>query len=250
MTFKAIRAKLFGIILLGAGLFLILFVKTDLYIKIGFCAIFIGLFALFVITEKMVSQDVLNAYVLTNVAHTNAILKNLNLDASAIYLPSNPSLNNEERVFIPLHATKLRIPKIDRNKVFLTGADGTSMGVALIPSCIKLLEACEKETDIVISTLNIDAIDTTLTFLWNTVGIKNLSVRRTGKIIYVNFTHSTNYELCETIRRTYSNTCTQFCCPICSAIVCSIVRCLKKPVAIEHIDVAERAVKLKLKIIA
>lgn len=136
------KAKLLGIPLVILGIILLLY-QTDISIKIGFSCILIGLFMIVMITEKTVPELISNAQIKGHSDALKNITSQLNLKGNAWIIPSHDLLS-EERVFIPLHNSKISLPPLDDDIVFATGTDGTSLGIILPPSGLSLLHEVEK----------------------------------------------------------------------------------------------------------
>ena len=121
-----IRARLIGIILVIFGV-VILFIPNDLNIKISFTLILIGIFMIFIITEKSISKKISDAQVEGNIDIITNIIKELNLNGNAVFLPKSITLN-EERILIPPNELGvIRIPKTVFNKVFLKDKKGENL---------------------------------------------------------------------------------------------------------------------------
>ena len=138
-----IRARLIGIILVIFGV-VILFIPNDLNIKISFTLILIGIFMIFIITEKSISKKISDAQVEGNIDIITNIIKELNLNGNAVFLPKSITLN-EERILIPPNELGvIRIPKTVFNKVFLKDKKGENLGISIPSPGVKLLNEIEK----------------------------------------------------------------------------------------------------------
>ncbi|MBU1941875.1 MAG: hypothetical protein KKC68_08885 [Candidatus Thermoplasmatota archaeon] len=216
-----IRAKLLGSILLIISV-LFFTQPTDINIKIGFTSLLIGLFMIVMITERSIPQRLSTAQINGNLNAVQQITKNLNLTGNAIFLPTS-QLRSEERIFIPLSNEKTTLPQIDDDFVFATGADGTSLGIAIPPAGLPLLN--ELETETAFTQADLDTIEEKLqTFVGN-------DLLKTVKLTH----HQDHYILhlnspmgCTT---TDALAC-QYPCPTCSAVLTAITRAAKQPLKI------------------
>jgi hypothetical protein len=126
------RAKVMGSLFIALGIYLIIFQKEDIYQKIGFGAIFIGLFAIMVITEKSIPKKINDAMLLSSMELLNSITENLDLKGNGLYIPAGGSLT-KERVFIPVKEEKsYNLPTLDDDTVFVTGTSGSSHMVSAL----------------------------------------------------------------------------------------------------------------------
>lgn len=143
-----VRAKIIGItfIIIGIGFLLsYLFNHTPLSMKIGFASIFIGLFMILMITEKSISKKTSDVQIEGNMNVIKKIIKELNLNGNAVFLPKSDTLT-EERILIPPNETGIiKIPTIDNNNVFLKGPNEENLGISIPPAGLKLLKEIEKD---------------------------------------------------------------------------------------------------------
>ena len=212
-----IRAKIIGIILIIVGVIFLIY-QEPLYLKIGFASLLIGLFMIFMITEKSIPKKISDAQIEGNLEVVQNITKELNLTGNAIFIPKSNILA-EERIFIPLNKKNVKLPEIDTDLVFATGLDGKSLGISVPPSGLKLLQEIEPEADFEHTTL--DIIDEKLqTF----VGMNMLK-----SIAFKKGENSWNLELenpgfCPND----ATICQQYPCPTCSAALSAIARASQK----------------------
>ena len=138
------RAKIIGVILIIIGAIFLLN-PTDLNIKIGFIFMYLGLFMIFLITEKSIPKKISDALIEVNIDTVNKLTKELNLQGNAIFLPKSENLT-EERIFIPPNKSGvLKIPEINDDNIILIGQDEKILGIAIPPSGLKLLNEIEKD---------------------------------------------------------------------------------------------------------
>ena len=214
ITQSHIRAKIIGIIFIAIGV--IFFINpTSLDIKIGFASILIGIFMIFMITEKSVPKKTSDAEIKGNLDAVKNIIRELHLDGHAIFLPKSDILT-EERILIPPDKSGIiRIPNIDNNHVFLMGKDGKNLGVAIPPSGLNLLKELEKNEDF--ENNGVENIDEKLQKfvgmnLLTSISLKKL---RSGFKLEMNKPLSCPND---------QNLCTQYPCPTCSAVLTAISR--------------------------
>jgi len=91
-----VKAKIIGIILIAIGIVFLLN-STSLYIKIGFASILIGIFMIFMITERSIPKKISDAQIEGNLGLVKSITKELNLAGNAVFIPKSDILT-EERI--------------------------------------------------------------------------------------------------------------------------------------------------------
>ena len=245
----SVRAKVMGSLIIAMGIYLIIFQNETVYLKIGFGAIFIGLYAIFIITEKTIPKKLDDAQLLSNMELLYSLTNNLDLKGNGLYIPAGGSLS-KERVFIPVQEEeKYNLPALDDEMVFVTGTSGSSLGVVFVPPGLGLLELYEKEMGIKIENIDIDELEQNLQIMIYGLGlIKDLSIKREdNKFIRVKIKHSAYQDICEKIKNR-GKICRQTCCPICSSILCAITRSLGKKVRIQKVDIKDNGITFRLRI--
>jgi hypothetical protein len=215
-----IRARILGsiFILVSIPLFLL---QEDLYLKLGFTSLFIGLFMIVMITERTTSQHLSDAQVKGTLDSTRSIIKELNLKGNAIFLPIS-STRQTERMFIPLDKKHVKLPPLDDTLVFSTGLDGHSMGISVPPAGLPLLEKVEEDTSFTEATL-----DTIEEALQGFVGM-NLA----SKLVVKQTDQDYKLELTRPLFCSHHDQCAQYPCPTCSAVLTAITRAAKAPIQI------------------
>jgi hypothetical protein len=244
------RAKVMGSLFIALGIYLIIFQKEDIYRKIGFGAIFIGLFAIMVITEKSIPKKINDAMLLSSMELLNSITENLDLKGNGLYIPAGGSLT-KERVFIPVKEEEnYNLPTLDNDTVFVTGTSGSSLGVVFIPPGLGLLDLYEREIDIKIENTDIDELEKDLQIMINGLGlIKDLSIKRESDIfIKLIIMQSAYNNICKGIKKDKDTLCRQTGCPICSSILCAITRSIGKKIRIEQVDINDKRISFRLRI--
>lgn len=232
-----IRAKIIGLVLIGLGIIL-LFSNDALYIKLGFAVILIGVLLIFMITEKTIPRKLSKAQIEGNFNAFENITKNLNLSGNAVFIPTSDILN-EERIFIPLEESNMKIPELNDDSVFSTGIDGRSLGMAIPPSGLKLLQEVEKE--IKFSEISEENLEEKLQSFVGLDLLKSVTLKRLSE----------NWKLiiekpifCESNK----NMCKQFPCPTCSAILTAITRSTDKKIWISDVFHNGKKAEFTLKI--
>jgi len=215
-----VRARILGGIFIIASIPLFL-LQEELFLKLGFTSLFIGLLMITLITERTTSQYLSDAQVKGNLESTRSIIKELNLKGNAIFLPSS-STRQTERMFIPLDTKQVKLPPLDDTMVFSTGLDGHSMGISVPPAGLQLLQQVEQDTSFAEATM--DTVEETLQSF---VGM-NLA----SKLIVKKTDQDYKLELTRPLFCSRHDHCAQYPCPTCSAVLTAITRAAKAPVQI------------------
>jgi len=222
-------------VILGVFLF---FLPSFLNVKLAFTSILIGLFMMFLVTERSIPQKMSDALVEGNMEVVRTITRELNLTGNATFLPKSAVLT-EERVFIPLHQSTTVLPRVDDGFVFSTGLDGQSLGIAVPPSGLPLLKELEQDADF--EHTGLDGVEEKLqTFvgfnLLRTVTLK----QRDGQWDLI---------LEKPLLCTNDTTlCRQFPCPTCSAALTALTRSSRQNVCVQDVTHHGKATTFHLKI--
>jgi len=177
---------------------------------------------IFLITEKTIPKKISDAQIEGTMNVTDALIRELNLTGNATFLPKTP-LRTDERVFIPLQTTTTPLPEVDDTVVFSTGTDGKSLGIALPPSGLTLLQEIEPGADF--THTDLESVEEKLQCF---VGFNLLT-----SITLKKRQGTWQLEL-ETTQRCNTDTtrCRQYPCPICSAALTVVTRAAKQPLRI------------------
>jgi len=185
--------------------------------------ILLGIFMIFIITEKSIPKKFSDAQLEGNTNTINNIIKELNLHGNAIFLPKSNKFP-EERIFIPSNKSGvIRIPTFEDDKIIFTEPNGTNLGIAVPPSGLKLIREIEK--DLAIEETKLEKLEEKLQLFvgLNLLKSVNFKKRRYGWDLEV--------EKLESYKDGYNNS-SQYPCPICSAIITLITRALNEKIRI------------------
>jgi hypothetical protein len=216
------RAKIIGIILIIIGAVFLLN-PTDLNIKIGFILICLGLFMIFLITEKSIPKKISDALTEVNLDTVNNLIKELNLQGNAVFLPKSDSLT-EERIFIPPNKSGvLKIPEINNDNIILIAKDGNTLGLSVPPLGIALLNEIQK--DKAFKNITIENIEEKLQLFAGMNLIRSISLKKQK--------NGWDLEIENLIDNNNKNEIyNQYPCPISSAAITMITRVLNERIRI------------------
>lgn len=237
------RARIIGIMLLIIGAIFLIYAlinDTVLYIKIGIIFIILGIFMIFIITEKSIPKKISDAQVEGNMDTVNKIIKELNLEGNAIFLPRSGDLK-EERIFIPPNKSGvLKIPNAKDNKIILISEDGKNLGISIPPAGVKLLKEIEKDN--AFKNITIENLEEKLQLFVGMNLVKSISFKKhqNGWILeienHVPYNNNQNFH-------------NQYPFPICSAIIAIIARVLNEKIRIYNTTYKGRKIIFYLNVI-
>ena len=178
---------------------------------------------IFMITERSIPKNASDAQIEGHMDVVKKIIKELNLNGNAVFLPKSNNLN-EERILIPPKKSGIvKIPNINNDDIFLRGADGGNLGVSLPPSGLKLLKEIEKDGDF--ENTDIENIEEKLQTFVGLNLLKSVSFKK----------HQSGWKL-EIDKPMFCNNGQslhmQYPCPICSAVITAITRALNEKIRI------------------
>ena len=211
-----IKSKLIGTTLIIIGCIIIIINQTTFYIKIGFSAILIGILAILILPGRIIPKTISDAQIEGDMEIIKKLIKELNLQGNAIFLP-RPSNTSEERILIPPNKSRvIKIPKNAYEKVFLTGNNKKNLGISIPPSGLKLLEKLGENGSF--ENINIENIDEKLQRfkemkLLNSVSFKGKQNEWKLEITKPHLFCPHDQTLCQ-----------QYPCPTCSALLTLISR--------------------------
>jgi hypothetical protein len=203
---------------------------TSLNIKIAFASILIGLFMIFMITEKTIPKNLSNAQMEGDINIAEKLISQMNLEGNAIFLPKSDTLS-EERIFIPPNRLGLiKIPNIADNNIILKGKDNVNYGLSVPPSGLKLLEKIEKNIDF--ENTNFKSLEEKLQIFVGMDLLKSISFKKNkngwrleiDKPMFCNNGQSLHM---------------QYPCPTCSAVITAITRSFNKKIRIYYVTTHE-----------
>ena len=116
-----VRVKLTGLLFIVVGIALILSRDESVFQKIGFGALFIGIYLIFVISENSIPKILFDSQMLSNMELLSSIINDQNLEGNGIYIPAGKNLT-KERVFVPVFYDQERCSHIiDDETLFIKG---------------------------------------------------------------------------------------------------------------------------------
>lgn len=236
-----IRARIFGailialaVVLLGLGFYLD---EIQLFVTLALASFFLGVFALVLVTTRVVPREMDHAIQQGQMENHYNILKSLNVSGSGILVPVRSAKGRikDIRVFVPLKKkAKLKIPMLNDREVFKTGVNDTEIGVSFVPPGKSLLERFETDLGVLFVDVAPEELEQYLRSHITTSGLlRDINIKVESDNIRVILTQGEHLELCEIAQEKYHGVCNTLGCPICSSVLCAVCLSTGKTVAIE-----------------
>jgi len=220
-----------------------------LYINLGFGAVFIGIFTVFVLTGRTLPAEIAQRQMMSQAKMTHELVSNLNLKGNAAYIPAKFALTRE-KVLIPATDNALSLPIMTDDLVFSLGADKATLGIFLTPSGLDLLDGFERDLDVSNKDVGLEALEGNMQIAKLGLGlVKDFKVKeREGEVI-LRIEQSSFYDACRTARATMPDVCRQVACPICSAFMTGIARATGKIAKITSVENETDRVQFHMKLV-
>lgn len=212
---------------------------------IGF--LFLGLFSVFVLSERSLSLSLSENQMLGTARASNEIISALSLQGNAVYLPARHGAT-KERLFVPAPRNKTALPSALSDDLYLSpGKDGSSPGILTEPLGLSLLNSIEKELDSSLSDVGMEAAEGSLQAL--KLGLEIMKdfhfKEREGKTV-LRVEYSGLRNACRNVRREKPDTCRQISCIGCSCLLTALARSTGKAVIVEGVENSSDRVEFTL----
>ncbi len=211
--------------------------QRDMYLVGGIGFVFMGLFAIAMLSESSMPALLSRSEMISASMMTNGIVQGLQLKGNACYLPAKHGLTHE-RIFIPAPADNPAAPlALSDDLVMSPGKDGSAPGVLLEPLGSELLNRIERELDANLLNTGLEAAEGTLQILKHGLGMmKDFHFKeREGKIV-LRVEYSGLVDACRSVRRDRPDTCRQVACIGCACLLTAAARATGKVVCIDDVD--------------
>ena len=235
------RARIIGIMLIGIGA-VVLINPTELTIKISFILILLGAFMILMINEKSISKKISDVQVEGNMESISKIIKELDFNGNAIFLPKSENLS-EERIFIPANSTGvIKIPNVnDTNKhIIITKAKGESLGISIPPSGLKLLAEIKKDKEF--KNITPENIGEKLQLLVGINLLKSVSFKKQDNGWNLEIEKISTSAHDESMQNQYP-------CPVCSAVITLMTQAFNEKIRIYNVSYRDKKIMFRLNFI-
>ena len=207
---------------------------------IGLGLAFWGALLLYIKPIRYVKASLLDSTAISTLTTIDRVIADLNYKGKGIYLP--PRYLKEFKagiVFVPSERA-IVIPPIEevaKEKVFLKNP----RGICVAPPGLSLVNLYEKElgTDFAKADLNYLQSNLPKLFIEGLEMAEDLELNVESNIIHVKIVGSIYADLCKELRKTSSNVCSSFGCPLCGSIALALTRATGKPIIIEKAEPSE-----------
>lgn len=209
----------------------------DASTMIAIGCLFLGLFTIFVVSERSISITVSENQMIGSARSASDVVSALSLQGNAIYLPAKHGLT-KEKLFLPAPRNGVDPPSALSDDLTLSpGKDGSSPGILAEPIGLSILDSIEKEMNVSLKGADIESAEGMLQVLKLGLGImKDFHFKeRDGKFI-LRVEYSGLLDACRTVKKERPDTCRQSACIGCSCLLTGAARATGKTVRIEDVD--------------
>lgn len=261
---KLTRARLFGLLLIAAGIVLLLLTwdaqasineigatndpvlqdrvsqlesQRDAYLVISIGSIFMGGFAVALLVEPSLPTAVSHDEMISTARMASQVLAALSLAGNSTYVPAKRGLTSE-RVFISATKDAAEPPIAATDDLVLSpGKDGTAPGVLLEPLGVKLLDRIESELNTKLEGTGLEAAEGSLQILKHGFGmLKDFHFKERDGNTVLRVEYSGLREACRAVRKQMPDTCRQMECIGCSCLLAAAARATGKTVSVGQVD--------------
>ena len=231
-------------------------IQAYLFAGLGLASFLMGLLLTYVPTERTASPQLVSAFCLSSLVNLNLLLEELGIDSKAIYLPTKKE-TRQLRAFLPLarnpNSSPVLMKRLDNGGLFIAnGQDPQQSGLALVPPGSSLATLIEQESGIEFENVRLDELENTL----KAGLVEGLEIVEDIRITFMNGSVRVEVgpliseEIYETQWKVARSLCNQVGCPLCSAVICTITKAMKRPVSVIKISPLEgRKITMELKLL-
>jgi hypothetical protein len=224
--------------------------ERDTLTLTGVSAMFVGMFAWFVMSGRSLQQTIPDTQMMSSAALSNDITKGMFLKGNAAYLPAHRGLS-KERVFVPAPKGDLKPPTVLSDDLFFhLGRDGTTPGLVAEPLGRDLLDRLEADLGTKLGGASLDAVEGNLQVLKHGLGMmRDFHFKERGDKTMLRVEYSGLLEACRRVRKERPSTCSQLACVGCSCLLTAAARATGKMVVVEGVDNSEDQVLFLLSLV-
>jgi len=210
--------------------------QRAVFVNLTFGALFVGVFTIFVMTERTLPADIAQRQMMSQVRLANELVANLNLKGSAAYIPAKYALTHE-KVMIPSTDSSLSLPIMTDDLVFSLGADRATLGIFLTPPGLDLLDGFERDLAVSNKDVGLEAFEGNMQITKLGLGlVKDFKVKERDGETILRLEHAAFADSCRTVRALMPDLCRQAGCPVCSAFLTGIARATGKIVKVRRVE--------------
>jgi hypothetical protein len=223
--------------------------QRNAYLVTGIGILFLGLFAIALLSEPSVSTIVAESEMISAAKTANDTIVGLSLTGNSSYLPARNGLT-KQRVFIVATNKPIVPPKaLSDDMIMSPGKDGSSPGMLVEPFGARLLESVESELNTKLDGVGLEAAEGTLQILKHGFGImKDFHFKERDGNTILRVEYSGLRDACRTVRKERPDTCRQLQCFGCSCLLLAAARATGKLVSIKTVDNSKDVVEFTLNI--
>lgn len=207
---------------------------SGLFTRVGFAVILLGLFALFLYSERVLPVQITESLASTANENSARSIRALNLKGRGIYMPPGGRLL-KDRVFIPLEDRRLELPRPASETVLNSGDLGPSLGMFVIPPGKDTVDLVESLTSKRFSDDDPSDAQESLERLTAGTGlIRKVECREKGDIVTLTILHSKMEVICSKTWKDHPDLHARLGCVGCSIVLTALARSEGRPLRIEE----------------
>jgi hypothetical protein len=240
---KINSADITGWALIGFGaiaLITSIIYSSSIFAVIGLGLVFWGIIIKYITTEQYVKKTLLDTTTLSSLKIIDEMLKELNYNSKAVYLPPKYLREIESnKIYIPKHENiKLPTPEqiLQEDKIFIRNPEA----IVLTPPGNELTKLFEKTLNTIFAKVDLVYLEQNIPKLL----IEDLEIAEDVKIeiensiIRVRIENSIYKDICKETEK-LSDTSRSLGCPISSAIACTLAKATGKPIIVSKHQTSE-----------
>jgi hypothetical protein len=214
--------------------------SSSIFAVIGLGLVFWGIIIKYITTEQYVKKTLLDTTTLSSLKIIDEMLKELNYNSKAVYLPPKYLREIESnKIYIPKHENiKLPTPEqiLQEDKIFIRNPEA----IVLTPPGNELTKLFEKTLNTIFAKVDLVYLEQNIPKLL----IEDLEIAEDVKIeiensiIRVRIENSIYKDICKETEK-LSDTSRSLGCPISSAIACTLAKATGKPIIVSKHQTSE-----------
>lgn len=238
--------RILGGIALAAAVVAYLLLDEPYDLTIAFALVILGLFALLVIADRVVSAETYEATLRGGAHSLVAAAKGLRLDGVAVQVPPHGNLQRD-RLFLSAEDRTKPLPVMDDATLLYAAPANVRSGLALDPPGRALADQWESATGERFDATPVGQVQTSLAGLGASEGLyREVRLLEEKGRFSLSFRPTGARPPCFDTLPGERLACERNACALCSVACVAIARSLGRPVAVEKAEVAEGRVTLSL----
>ena len=221
----------------------------DAYMVSAVGFVFLGLFGVFVLSERSVPVKLSESQMLGSARMAHDVLAGLSLSGNASYLPAKNGLT-KERLFLPAPIDGGVPPAVASDDLTVSpGKDGSTPGMLSEPLGLNLLDSIQSEGGTGLEGVGLEATEGVLQVLKHDHGvIRDFHFKERDGRTVLRVEYKELLGACRKVRKDMPDTCRQMACAGCACILTAVARATGKRVQVEQVDNSKDTVVFTLRL--